>query len=31
MQHRSRLYELLDYAGYNHFDTSIFTYTHPEG
>ncbi|GAA1653468.1 methylisocitrate lyase [Georgenia ruanii] len=27
MQHRARLYELLDYADYNHFDTSIFTYT----
>jgi len=26
MQHRSRLYELLDYAGYNTFDTGIFTY-----
>ncbi|EYR63078.1 methylisocitrate lyase [Actinotalea ferrariae CF5-4] len=27
MQHRSRLYELLDYEGYNRFDGSIFTYT----
>ncbi|NMR19970.1 methylisocitrate lyase [Cellulomonas fimi] len=27
MQHRARLYELLDYEGYNHFDSSIFTYT----
>ncbi len=26
MQHRSRLYELVDYAGYNTFDTGIFTY-----
>ncbi|WP_127126852.1 methylisocitrate lyase [Georgenia sp. SYP-B2076] len=26
MQHRARLYELLDYEGYNHFDTSIYTY-----
>ncbi|MGC5165881.1 methylisocitrate lyase [Luteimicrobium sp. DT211] len=26
MQTRARLYELLDYAGYNTFDTSIFTY-----
>nr|WP_297429975.1 methylisocitrate lyase [uncultured Actinotalea sp.] len=27
MQHRARLYELLDYEGYNRFDGSIFTYT----
>lgn len=27
MQHRSRLYELLDYEGYNQFDQGIFTYT----
>ncbi|WP_225753433.1 methylisocitrate lyase [Actinotalea sp. Marseille-Q4924] len=27
MQHRARLYELLDYEGYNTFDSSIFTYT----
>ncbi len=27
MQHRSELYELIDYAGYNRFDTDIFTYT----
>lgn len=26
MQHRSELYELLDYASYNGFDSSIFTY-----
>ena len=26
MQHRARLYELLDYESYNHFDTAIFTY-----
>ncbi|MFC7407091.1 methylisocitrate lyase [Georgenia alba] len=26
MQHRSRLYELVDYAGYNAFDNQIFTY-----
>ncbi|QDW61261.1 methylisocitrate lyase [Oerskovia sp. KBS0722] len=26
MQTRARLYELVDYAGYNHFDTEIFTY-----
>lgn len=29
MQHRARLYELVDYAGYNHFDSSIFTYSAP--
>lgn len=27
MQHRARLYELIDYEAYNRFDTSIFTYT----
>ncbi|MBF6329279.1 methylisocitrate lyase [Nocardia transvalensis] len=27
MQHRSRLYELLDYQRYNEFDSSIFTFT----
>ncbi|MGO1975072.1 MAG: methylisocitrate lyase [Propionibacteriaceae bacterium] len=27
MQHRARLYELVDYEGYNSFDSSIFTYT----
>ena len=27
MQHRSELYELIDYEGYNHFDTSIFNFT----
>ena len=27
MQHRARLYELIDYEAYNAFDTSIFTYT----
>jgi len=27
MQHRARLYELVDYEAYNSFDTSIFTYT----
>ncbi|WP_207453866.1 methylisocitrate lyase [Desertivibrio insolitus] len=26
MQHRARLYELIDYAGYNAFDESVFTY-----
>ena len=26
MQTRSRLYELVDYEGYNHFDSSVFTY-----
>ncbi|MEE6287323.1 methylisocitrate lyase [Georgenia sp. MJ173] len=26
MQHRARLYELLDYEGYNAFDAEIFTY-----
>jgi methylisocitrate lyase len=25
MQHRARLYELIDYAGYEAFDTSVFT------
>ena len=27
MQHRARLYELVDYEGYNRFDDSVFTYT----
>ena len=27
MQHRSELYELIDYEGYNHFDTSVFNFT----
>jgi methylisocitrate lyase len=27
MQHRARLYDLLDYEAYNQFDGSIFTYT----
>lgn len=27
MQHRSRLYELVDYAGYNTFDRSVFNFT----
>ncbi|HLS25891.1 MAG TPA: methylisocitrate lyase [Beutenbergiaceae bacterium] len=27
MQHRARLYELVDYEAYNAFDSSIFTYT----
>lgn len=27
MQHRSRLYELLDYPGYNEFDSDIFNFT----
>ncbi|RZS63357.1 methylisocitrate lyase, partial [Agromyces ramosus] len=26
MQHRADLYELIDYEGYNHFDTSIFDF-----
>ena len=26
MQHRADLYELLDYEGYNHFDTSVFNF-----
>lgn len=30
MQHRARLYELVDYEGYNRFDTSVFTYTRPD-
>lgn len=30
MQHRARLYELVDYAAYNHFDDAIFTYR-PDG
>jgi methylisocitrate lyase len=27
MQHRSRLYELLDYESYNHFDSGVFNFT----
>jgi len=27
MQHRADLYDLIDYEGYNRFDSSIFTYT----
>ncbi|TAM70634.1 MAG: methylisocitrate lyase [Microbacteriaceae bacterium] len=27
MQHRSDLYDLIDYEGYNHFDTSVFNFT----
>ncbi|WP_395244871.1 methylisocitrate lyase [Agromyces sp. MMS24-K17] len=27
MQHRAELYELVDYEGYNHFDTDIFNFT----
>ncbi|WP_336651335.1 MULTISPECIES: methylisocitrate lyase [unclassified Leucobacter] len=27
MQHRAELYELIDYEGYNHFDTSVFNFT----
>lgn len=27
MQHRAELYELVDYEGYNHFDTSVFNFT----
>jgi methylisocitrate lyase len=27
MQHRSELYDLIDYEGYNHFDTSVFNFT----
>ncbi|KQX05240.1 MULTISPECIES: methylisocitrate lyase [unclassified Leifsonia] len=26
MQHRAELYELIDYEGYNHFDSSIFNF-----
>ena len=26
MQHRAELYELIDYEGYNHFDTSVFNF-----
>ena len=26
MQHRADLYELIDYEGYNRFDTSIFNF-----
>ncbi|MCK6065915.1 MULTISPECIES: methylisocitrate lyase [Microbacterium] len=27
MQHRADLYDLMDYEGYNHFDTSVFNFT----
>jgi methylisocitrate lyase len=27
MQHRADLYELVDYEGYNQFDTSVFNFT----
>lgn len=27
MQHRADLYDLIDYEGYNHFDTSVFNFT----
>ncbi|MBW1640425.1 methylisocitrate lyase [Microbacterium resistens] len=27
MQHRAELYELIDYEGYNRFDTSVFNFT----
>ena len=26
MQHRAELYELIDYEGYNHFDSSVFNF-----
>ena len=26
MQHRADLYDLVDYEGYNHFDTSVFNF-----
>ncbi len=26
MQHRAELYDLIDYEGYNHFDTSVFNF-----
>ena len=26
MQHRAELYDLIDYEGYNHFDSSIFDF-----
>ena len=26
MQHRADLYDLIDYEGYNHFDTSVFNF-----
>ncbi|MFC6356440.1 methylisocitrate lyase [Luethyella okanaganae] len=29
MQHRAELYELIDYEGYNHFDSSVFNFTLP--
>ena len=27
MQHRAELYDLIDYEGYNHFDTNVFNFT----
>jgi len=27
MQHRADLYDLIDYEGYNHFDTNVFNFT----
>jgi methylisocitrate lyase len=27
MQHRADLYELIDYEGYNHFDSGVFNFT----
>ena len=29
MQTRAELYELLDYAAYNQFDSNVFTFTVP--
>jgi methylisocitrate lyase len=29
MQHRADLYDLIDYEGYNHFDSNVFTFTIP--
>ena len=26
MQHRAELYDLIDYASYNHFDASVFNF-----
>jgi methylisocitrate lyase len=31
MQTRARLYELVDYEGYNRFDTSVFNFQVPDG
>jgi methylisocitrate lyase len=31
MQTRSRLYELVDYEGYNRFDSSVFNFEVPDG